>query len=134
MELCDIDDLGAVVGVKLGARLAELPKAESIIVGEIDRFLERQRRAELAPTTSALVSSAESIRLAELERVRRGLEGLTPEQHALVDHLSRRLVAKMLHTPIKNAKDLANSQQGHLYLGVLRELFELDEDVQDELD
>jgi hypothetical protein len=42
--------------------------------------------------------------------------------------MSRRIVAKLLHRPLDNAKELAGSKQGHLYLQALRALFELEDD------
>ncbi len=66
-----------------------------------------------------------------MERIKTHLGAMTPEQQAAVDQLSRRLAAKILHTPLARVKDLANSKQGHLYLAVLRELFELDSEPGD---
>ena len=53
---------------------------------------------------------------------------LNPAQREAVDHLSRRMVAKLLHAPLKSARELAGSKQGQLYLTALRELFELSDE------
>jgi glutamyl-tRNA reductase len=53
---------------------------------------------------------------------------MTPEQRDAVDHLTRRLVAKLLHDPITKARELSTSAEGHTYLTALRELLELDDE------
>ncbi|HYP22487.1 MAG TPA: glutamyl-tRNA reductase [Actinomycetota bacterium] len=126
--LRDIDDLRDVVEGNLGARLGEVGRVEELIADELDRFSQWQRSTEIAPTAAALVSKADAIRAAEMERIAAHLETMTPAQRDAVDHLSRRMVAKLLHAPLKSARDLAGSKQGQLYLTALRELFELSDE------
>ncbi|MDQ3952059.1 MAG: glutamyl-tRNA reductase, partial [Actinomycetota bacterium] len=80
------------------------------------------------PTAAALVERADALRAAEMERIAPHLETMTQAQRDAVDHLSRRMVAKLLHAPLKTARDLAGSKQGQLYLTALRELFELSDE------
>lgn len=126
--LRDIEDLRAVVEVNLGSRVGEISKVEEIISAEVGRFLEWERTDEFAPTIAALVERADEIRNAEKRRAEPGLRDLTPDQQQAVDHLTRRIVAKLLHTPIRNTRELAGSKQGHLYLQAVRELFGLDDE------
>lgn len=126
--LRDIDDLSGVVEGNLGARLGEVGRVEEVIADELDRFSQWQRSTEIAPTAAALVAKADAIRAAEMERIAPQLETMTQAQRDAVDHLSRRMVAKLLHAPLKSARDLAGSKQGQLYLTALRELFELSDE------
>ncbi|MDQ3983337.1 MAG: glutamyl-tRNA reductase, partial [Actinomycetota bacterium] len=126
--LRDIDDLRGVVEGNLGARLGEVGRVEELIADELDRFSKWQRSTELAPTAAALVSKADAIRAAEMERIAPLLETMNEAQRDAVDHLSRRMVAKLLHAPLQSARDLAGSKQGQLYLNALRELFELSDE------
>lgn len=126
--LRDIDDLRDVVEGNLGARLGEVGRVEELIADELDRFSQWQRSTEIAPTAAALVEKADAIRAAELERIAPHLETMTQAQRDAVDHLSRRMVAKLLHAPLKSARDMAGSKQGQLYLTALRELFELSDE------
>jgi glutamyl-tRNA reductase len=89
-----------------------------------------ERSTEYAPTIASLVEKADQVREKEMERIAGRLNEMTPEQRAAIDHLARRMVAKILHAPIRNAKELSNSKQGHIYLSALRELFELDDDLE----
>lgn len=126
--LRDIDDLSDVVEGSMGARLGEVGRVEELIADELERFSQWQRSTEIAPTAAALVAKADAIRAAELERIAPHLETMTQAQRDAVDHLSRRMVAKLLHAPLKSARDLAGSKQGQLYLTALRELFELSDE------
>jgi glutamyl-tRNA reductase len=127
VTLRDIEDLRAVVETTGRARLAEVSAVESIIATEVDSFLHWERAAQAAPTASALIDKAEGIRRAELDRAGSALEGLTPGQREAVEHLTRRMVAKLLHSPLSKTTELAGSARDDLYLAALRELFELDE-------
>ena len=78
---------------------------------------------------SALVMAGEAVRAAEMDRLAKGPAGLSPEQVAAVDLATRRMTRKLLHTPLKRARELAGSKQGYIYLSAIRELFELDDEL-----
>lgn len=126
--LRDIDDLRGVVDSGIGSRLGEISKVEDILSQELNRFLEWERSGEIAPTIASLVSKADDVRRSEIELLKRKAPDLTPEQLDAVEHLSRRIVSKLLHVPISRAKEVSSSKQGYLYLNALRELFKLDDD------
>ena len=125
----DLDDLRGVVESNIGSRIGEVVKVEDIVTQELDHFLEWEKATEMAPTVAALVSSADGIRAIELEKTLARLRHLSPEDRIVVDHLSRRIVSKLLHGPIKRAKELSSGKQGHVYLDALRELFDIEDDI-----
>ncbi|MDQ3619692.1 MAG: glutamyl-tRNA reductase [Actinomycetota bacterium] len=125
----DLDDLRGVVEGNIGSRIGEVVKVEDIVTEELDHFLEWEKATEMAPTVAALVSSADGIRVVELEKTLARLRHLSPEDRIVVDHLSRRIVSKLLHGPIKRAKELSSGKQGHVYLDALRELFDIEDDI-----
>lgn len=131
--LRDIDDLKGVVEANLGSRLDEVTKVEDLIADEVDHFVKWERSTEYAPTAASLVSKMDGLRKAELDRIAAQIESMTPEQRDAIDHMTRRLISKMLHTPLAKSRNAASSKQGYLYLTTLRELFELD-DTEDEDD
>jgi len=130
--LRDIDDLKGVVETNLGSRMSEISKIDEIIRAAVDRFVEWERSTEFAPTAAALVAKADLIRQVELERIAGVLGELTEEQRTAIDHLSRRMVSKILHTPLDRVKKMSSSKQGYVHLAALRELFELDDDSRPE--
>lgn len=126
--LRDIYDLRGVVETSLDSRLSEVSRVEGIIGDEVEHFMRWERSTEYAPTIASLVEKADDVREKEMQRIAKRLNEMTPEQRNAVDALSRRMVAKILHAPIRNAKAVSNSKQGHIYLSALRELFELDDE------
>jgi glutamyl-tRNA reductase len=126
--LRDIEDLHTVVETTGRSRRAEVAAVESIIATEVDSYMHWERAAQAAPIATALLDKAEGIRRAELDRAGAALHGLTDEQREAVEQLTRRVVAKLLHSPLSKTTELAGSARTDLYLAAVRELFELDEE------
>jgi len=103
----DIDDLQAVAAAHLEERSREASDAETLIAGEVERFHARQRTVNVAPAIVALQRQAEEIRQAELKRMQTRLGGLSAEQVAAVEALTRGLVNKFLHPPMQALKQAA---------------------------
>jgi glutamyl-tRNA reductase len=103
----DIDDLQAVAAAHLAERSRQAGDAETLIAGEVERFHQRQRTVSAAPVIVALQKQAEETRQAELKKVQSRLEGLTAEQLAAVEAITRGLVNKLLHPPMQAIKQAA---------------------------
>ncbi|MEA2506122.1 MAG: glutamyl-tRNA reductase [Actinomycetota bacterium] len=129
VTLWDIDDLHAVVQSTVHGRSGEVARAEAMIDAETARFLDWQRAASVGPAVSSLLDKANAVRESELNRASARLQGLTLDQREAVDQVTRRIVAKLLHTPVARSKELADSKQGQQYLDALRVLFDLDHDT-----
>src|SRR5690606_6099586 len=78
--LYDIDDLQKVVDENLKGRAAKADEAEEIVQQEVDKTLARIKARAVAPTIVQLQEQLERIRSAEIDRIRRKLGALTPEQ------------------------------------------------------
>jgi glutamyl-tRNA reductase len=103
----DIDDLEAVAAAHMAERSREASDAETLIAGEVERFEQKQRAVDVAPAIVALQRQGEEIRQAELRRVQGRLSGLSAEQIAAVEALTRGLVNKFLHPPMQALKQAA---------------------------
>ena len=103
----DIDDLQAVAAAHMAERSREASDAETLIAGEVERFQQKQRTVNVAPAIVALQRQAEEIRQAELRRIQARLGGLSAEQLAAVEALTRGLVNKLLHPPMQALKQAA---------------------------
>jgi glutamyl-tRNA reductase len=122
--LKDIDDLRAIVDQNLERRKEELPKVKSIISEELENFLSLQSKLEAGPTIKALREKFETVRREELER---NMAKLTPEQHALVDEMTRRMMNRLLHSPTVMLKEPRNSMDDLLArIELINSLFALD--------
>jgi glutamyl-tRNA reductase len=103
----DIDDLQAVASAHMEERSREASDAETMIEAEVLRFHLRQRAVNAAPAIVALQQQAEEIRSAEIRKALARLTGLTSEQLAAVEALTRGLVNKFLHPPMQALKQAA---------------------------
>ncbi|MGH9482165.1 MAG: glutamyl-tRNA reductase [Terriglobales bacterium] len=101
----NVDDLDQVVSSNLAERRQEAALGEKIIEDEVGLYLQRRQSRDLAPTLRALQAQAESLRLAEWERVRRRLGPLSAEQEQAVEALTRSLMQKWLHRPMTEIKE-----------------------------
>jgi glutamyl-tRNA reductase len=105
--LYDIDDLQSVAGSNLKVRSKEAELAEAMILAEVDKYQRRLHALNIGPEIVQLQQSAEQIRLGELRRLGNRLQGLSREQQAAVEALTRGLVNKFLHRPVQAMKAAA---------------------------
>jgi len=105
--LYDIDDLQSVAAAHLAERTREAADAEAVIAAEVERYHLRRKTVNVAPAIVGLQRKAEELRQAELRRVLSRLGGLTAEQLAAVEAMSKGLVNKLLHPPMQALKDAA---------------------------
>jgi glutamyl-tRNA reductase len=123
--LYDIDDLQQVVDANLKDRLKEAMRAEEIVDQEVQAFCLRLQARGVAPTIIELREGLEKLRRDEIERNRRHLKDLSPEQQAAVDQITRSIVNKILHPPIEHLKQIANDPQGPDVTDLIRKLFNI---------
>jgi glutamyl-tRNA reductase len=123
----DIDDLQAVAAAHLAERSRQAGDAEMLIAGEVERFHLRQRIVNAAPAIMALQKQAEETRQAELRRLQSRLEGLTAEQQAAVEALTRGLMNKLLHPPMQALKQAAR-EDNQIRIDALCAAWQLDVD------
>jgi glutamyl-tRNA reductase len=121
----DIDDLQQVVSTHVADRHREAERAEEIISEEVERFLARMQTLDVVPTIVSLQEHLETIRQAEIDRVRGRLGELSPEQELAVEAMSRGIINKIMHTPITTLKTAAREEQGTTVIDVVRRLFNL---------
>lgn len=93
----DIDDLQQVAQAHQADRTREAAAAERIISAEVTRYEERLQSLGAVPAIVALQQGAEQVRVGELARAAKALGGLSAEQQAAVEALTRSLTAKLLH-------------------------------------
>jgi glutamyl-tRNA reductase len=123
----DIDDLQQAVTSHLADRRKEAERAESIIDTEVDRFHSRLQTLDVVPTIVSLQDHLETIRQAEIDRVRGRLGPLSPEQELAIETLTRGIVNKIMHTPISTLKTAARESEATTVVDLVRRLFNLQE-------
>ena len=122
--LYDLDDIKTVAEANLRERKKEASAAEAILEQEIREFLEWRRSLEVVPLLVELRKRADEIRKTEIEKARRRLGPLTPEQESALEAATSAIVNKLLHGPTVQLKQMAGNGQPE-HVGFIRKLFGL---------
>ncbi len=125
MFVYDIDDLQSIASKNTAEREKEAERAEQIIEVEVERFTLRIKSLEVVPTILSLQEYCETIRQAEIDRIRGRLGKISPEQEAAIDAMTRGIINKLLHTPITTLKSSAAEPEAATIHEVIRRIFNL---------
>jgi glutamyl-tRNA reductase len=99
--LFDIDDLESVISSNIREREREAERAELIVQSEVMQFQQSLRLMDMGPTIGALREKLQDVARTELQRQRKRLGPLTPDQEAAVEQLLMATVNKISH-PVLN--------------------------------
>src|SRR4029078_11535959 len=97
--LYDLDDLKAAAAANLDRRTEDLPAADRIIAGEVEKFWEWMAGLAAVPVVTEFRTRMDRVREAELANALRRIGGLSDEQVAGMESFSRSLMNKFLHEP-----------------------------------
>ena len=131
VTLYDIDDLQAVVARNLDTRAGEVPRAEAIVEEEIHRFAGWLGQLEALPTVSALREHGDAIVEQVLAENDGRWESASPRDLVRVEALARSIANRLLHEPTIRLRSLSEARS-HASLQLVRELFGLHEDLEEE--
>lgn len=126
MFVYDIDDLQQVAAANMKHRRHEAEIAERIVDHEVEQVLRRLQARRAAPAIMALNQHLEAIRQGELRRYRSKLRGLTDAQLDAVEAVTRGIVNKVAHHPIREAKRIASDPRSRMTVDDMRRIFGLD--------
>ncbi|HUX34513.1 MAG TPA: glutamyl-tRNA reductase [Gemmatimonadaceae bacterium] len=124
--LYDLDSLQQVIQSNLERRRGELPAADAIVNGEVDRYWQWLTGLQAVPVLTTFRSRMDALREAELASAMRRLRGLTPEQQASVEYLAKSLMNKFMHEPSVRLRAAASNGRGLGVVDAMRYLFALD--------
>lgn len=125
VSLLDVEDVRRYAESQMETRRREIPVARSLLAEELERYRVSTAARSAAPLVAALRARAETIRRAELERQSTRLDALGPEAREIVEAVTQRTVAKLLHEPTVRLKDASGSPRGEQLAEALRNLFDL---------
>lgn len=125
--LYDLDSLQGLVRENEQKRKNEIPRVEAIVTEELREFGSWFDGLHAAPTIAALTDLVESIRRSEVER---NINRFDPRDRDLVDLVTRRIIKKILHTPIINLRNGTHESHSERLskISALRRLFGIDRD------
>jgi glutamyl-tRNA reductase len=133
VTLYDIDDLQAVVARNLSQRAEEAPRAHEIVEEEIRRFARWLGQLDALPTISALREHGDDIVEQVLAENAGRWEGATARDVVRIEAIARAVMARLLHEPtirLRGLEDERGGAGGHASLELVRELFGLREDAE----
>jgi glutamyl-tRNA reductase len=127
VAIVDVDGLRPVIDERLEIRKEAIPEVEEIIARYLERFTRWYRARVAVPAIASLTQKAESIRLAELERLFARCPELGDRERELIAGMSMTIVSKLLHSAIANIREKATASEAEVlsHVRVLDELFEL---------
>lgn len=125
MFVYDIDDLQAVAAGNTAERQREAARAEEIVELEVERFALRIKSLAVVPTILSLQEQCETIRQAEMDRIRGKLGPISADQEAAIEALTRGIVNKLLHTPITTLKSSTSEPEAATIHEIIRRIFNL---------
>jgi glutamyl-tRNA reductase len=123
--LYDLDDLKAVAEANLRERLKEAAAAEALVDREVRDFLGWQKARGAVPLLNEMRQRGENIRRAEVEKLKRRLGPLTPEQEEALDIATSAIVNKLLHPPTVHLKEAVQDADAPEQLSLIRKLLGL---------
>jgi len=128
--LYNIDDLQGIAVSNTEQREREALLADRIVLAEQERFEGWLGALQSVPTIRDLTGRAESLRRAELDRSLDRLD-LDERQREGVEVLTRSLVQKLLHFPVRRLRSDTDRDEALAMLEAARVLFGLDEPGED---
>ncbi len=126
MFVYDIDDLQQVAAANQRQRHQEADAAERIVEDEVERVLLRIRANDATPAIVSLNERLESIRRGELERYESKFRDLTDDQREALEALTRGMMNKVAHHPIREAKRSVTDPRARTSIDDIRRIFGLD--------
>ena len=123
--LYDLDDLKSVAEANIRERQKQAASAEALVEREVREFLLWQKSLDVVPLLTDLRRRAEEIRKSELQKARKRLGDLTPEQEQALEAVTSAIVNKLLHAPTVELKEIARNGQASEHVSLIRRLLGL---------
>jgi glutamyl-tRNA reductase len=108
----DIDDLATFAGRGQAARRDAAEVAEGLVEEATELHWRQLMGEQVNRELGRIVHGAEQIRQSEVERILTVLEGLPADQRRAVEAMTRAIVKKVLHQPLRQVRDWA--EQGDI--------------------
>ncbi|MGS0746706.1 glutamyl-tRNA reductase [Syntrophomonas erecta subsp. sporosyntropha] len=123
--LYDIDALQGVVDTHYQERQKAAVLAEHIISEEMEKFNDWLASLYVVPIIAELKTQAEAVKQQELQRAMNRLGKISEHEQKVISSMANSIVNQILHYPIVNLKELARTNQGHLYAELVKQIFNL---------
>ncbi len=126
VTLVNIDDLRQIVEENIKLREEEALRAREIIEEEIASIEERFRYLGTRPVMVSLSDKAEHIREREFRKALSKMEDTTEEERRILEHMTRRIVRKLLREPMICLHEAAGTKAEYKEKETVERMFCLD--------
>jgi glutamyl-tRNA reductase len=124
--LYNLDDLQEEVSRTQARRSDAVADARAVVTRHVDDFVRWNRARELGPAIDSLYKRSHALAKEELERTMNRLSNLTAADRAQLEDLTRRIVNKLLHDPVRALRDADGAHAAtSQYLHAVDKLFGL---------
>ena len=125
--LYDIDDLKKVADENVEARRAEVDRALAIVESGADQFMRWMNSLAAEPTIRSLGEELDAIRRRELEKTRKRLSHISPQDWEEIDYMMKRYQASVLQPALTQLKEEIHHEDHGTVIQLVRRLFGLKE-------
>jgi len=122
VTLYDVDDTQTVIKETIKKRKAEIIKAEEIVIGQANDYMEWLASLSLSPTIRQIQENFRKINEIEFKNYRKFKNG---DDHQPIQEYGKHISEKFSRLLIKNLKTLTNNGKKVEHIEMLNELFEL---------
>jgi glutamyl-tRNA reductase len=132
VTIYDIDDLQDFVNTSYQERREAAITASKIIADEMEEFNQWLASLYVIPVIAALKNTGETIKQTELKRAFSRMGTISERDQIIIQNMAASIVNQLLRSPVLRMKEMAVSNQGHLYAEVVKKLFDLEVDCEEE--
>jgi len=86
----------------------------------------------VVPVIASLKNTGETIKQNELKRAFNRMGKISDRDQVIIQNMAASIVNQLLRSPVLKMKEMAVSNQGHLYAEVVKKLFDLEVDCEEE--
>lgn len=133
VTLFDIDNLQHIVDENLESRKEAATEIEAMLMEEIEAFNGWLATLGVVPIISALRDKALSIQSETMKSIERKMPDLTTREKKVLNKHTKSIINQLLKEPIKQAKELAMSDEPEEALKLFIDIFGIDEAVKKDL-
>lgn len=106
----DIDDLHAIVNANTAERQKAAAQAQEMVEEAVQEFIDWSHSRKITPLIADFRRNADIIAAEEVAKTLQRLDGLSPEQQAIITRMAQRIANKVLHEPTLHLKAMASKE------------------------
>ncbi|WLR50106.1 glutamyl-tRNA reductase [Bacillus tianshenii] len=132
--LYDIDDLEGIVEANLAERKQAAEQIGLMIEADIIAFQQWMDTLGVVPIISSLRKRALSVQAETMESIERKMPNLTDREKKVLNKHTKSIINQLLREPITRVKELAAEPEAEESLKLFMKIFDLEEQVQQEIE